>query len=57
MRQMGLVFMDLRLQMLDAIIKERNEGRLDDEVAKTFIEQLDYQEAASFANRVDRLQG
>lgn len=61
MRQMGQVFMNLRQQMLtaqrDAIVQERNMGRLDDDTAKTFIEQLDYQEAAAFANRVDRLQG
>jgi CPA1 family monovalent cation:H+ antiporter len=58
-RQMGATFMDLRQEMLtaqrEAIIRERDEGRLDDDTARTVIEQLDYQEAASFANRVDRL--
>jgi CPA1 family monovalent cation:H+ antiporter len=58
-RKMGAAFMDLRQEMLtaqrEAIVRERNEGRLDDDVARTVIEQLDYQEAASFANRVDRL--
>jgi CPA1 family monovalent cation:H+ antiporter len=58
-RQMGAAFRDLRQETLtaqrEAIIRERNEGRLDDDVARTVIEQLDYQEAASFSNRVDRL--
>lgn len=59
MRRLGPIFITLRQEMLEAqreaIIRERDEGRLDDEAARSFIEQLDYQEAAALATRVDRL--
>lgn len=58
-RTMGGIFNNLRQDMLKAqraaILKERDFGRLDDEVAREYIEQLDYQEAAILATHIERL--